>query len=396
MSDATLNGHRVKRARVTIPDARNWLADVQLEEDVALVNGSRATLVIDGLTLQGTSSRGGVFVGAGSYRIVGGAGGWGKQVEPQGYAAPGGVLASTVIGDVARLSGETVQLASDFVVGPSFARERASASRILEQLAPDGWYVDSLGVTRVGARPSGSVDPKAYETIERHPDLGYGVIATETPEAIVPGLAVTVGEFTFVPRVVRHVLDAGAIRTEVWERNTETFGDLAREFFPRLTFFGVYEFRVVRQTLVPDTTTGGTLEIEPVDPSIGLPELATVPMRPGLAGSKVGLQIGTLVLVGFVNGDPGRPYVLAYEDVFGGGFLPIETSIDASDKIKIGDGATESIALSTSLYSAFMAIFDAWVVVPNDGGGALKTVWSAWKSANPSPGPWAASKAKAE
>lgn len=328
MSFATLNGYRVSRARITIPAARNTIADVQLEADQALAIGSAATLVIGGLSIVGTIVIGGVYVGAGSYRLIAGAAGWGKPVAAQSYALPSGVQLSMVLGDVASLCGETIAIVADRSVGPSFVRQRCTGSRVLEQLVPGAWYVDPTGVTQIATRPTGVVDPTTYEGIARHAERGLAEFATETPETLVPNLAVTIDGFTFAPQMIRHILDAGAIRTEAWERAPDDLSSLVRECFPRLDFLGSYEYRVAAQS-----SSGAPLDLTAADPTLGLPDVAKVPIRGGVPGATGQVQPGALVLVSFVNGDPGRPIVTAFDDPSSGGYTATRLDLVGADDV---------------------------------------------------------------
>jgi hypothetical protein len=84
---------------------------------------------------------------------------------------------------------------------------------------------------------------------------------------------------------------------------------------------------------------GERVSLQPVRVSTGMPDLQRVPMRPGMAGAKSTLIPGARVLVSFVDADPSRPQVIAFEDSEGGGFKPVLTSIDATMFVKLADGA---------------------------------------------------------
>ena len=45
------------------------------------------------------------------------------------------------------------------------------------------------------------------------------------------------------------------------------------------------------------------------------------------------------MLVGFVGGDPARPFVGWYEPAGGAGFLPVTATLDATDSVTVGAGA---------------------------------------------------------
>lgn len=150
-----LNGRRIVSGRITMPYYGAWVADVTIA--VADVLPLASVLAFGDLTLTGTVYRMASFSGSRSARIVGGAAGWRKTIKAQGYSNPAGVRASLVLGDAAAAVGETVNLASDFIVGKAYVRETAPAERLLRQLAGPTWWIDPAGVTQIGTRASGAI-----------------------------------------------------------------------------------------------------------------------------------------------------------------------------------------------------------------------------------------------
>jgi hypothetical protein len=103
-----------------------------------------------------------------------------------------------------------------------------------------------------------------------------------------------------------------------------------REVFPRVDYYALYEFEVVAQS-------GDKLDVKPVDLTLGFPPMPRVPMLPGLAGGTPQLAPRSRVLVGWVNGDPARPYVSNYAATSADGGVPTSVAIDA-DEILLGAG----------------------------------------------------------
>jgi hypothetical protein len=83
--------------------------------------------------------------------------------------------------------------------------------------------------------------------------------------------------------------------------------------------------------------SGDFVDARPTAIDLGLPDLRRLPFR-GVAGITGQLLKGTRVLVSFVNGDPGRPFIIAAEGPDGGGFLPATISIDAAGDVSLGGG----------------------------------------------------------
>lgn len=316
---ATLEGHRATRARVQIPKWGCWYADVDLDGEHTL-SGS-VSLVIADLTLRGTILSGGATKGRSQYRIVAGAGGWGQTVARKSYVNDLGAKHSTVLGDAARDAGETLgTISSTDRVGPGWVRVEGPASAVLELVAPRGWYVDEAGVTQIGARTGSAVSANIPRT--KPVDLARGVVvlAPEKIATILPG--VTVDGLTAVD--VQHEISAkGGLRTTIYgaresggsSRGLEAFAKLLDVIDPDRNFRGVTEYRVVlRQSKRYD--------LQPVRRSSGMPDLARVFVRPGVAGCDADVALGSVVLVGFVNSDPSRPYIAGFEDADGEAFVP--------------------------------------------------------------------------
>jgi len=99
---------------------------------------------------------------------------------------------------------------------------------------------------------------------------------------------------------------------------------LVRAEFPRLTFLGVYEYSV-------QANGNGNLDALPTDTTLSLPGIQAIPIRLPLGAAKP--AVGSSVLVGFVNGDPTRPYVA--------GTVPtcLTASVDASVELDLGKSA---------------------------------------------------------
>jgi hypothetical protein len=106
VSAATFNGHRVTAARVFLPAWGCWHAEIDVDGEFTITGA--CTLVIADLTLKGTVISGGPAKGRSFYRIVGGAGGWGKSLKPTSYSDDAGVKIAKIIGEAASAVGETV------------------------------------------------------------------------------------------------------------------------------------------------------------------------------------------------------------------------------------------------------------------------------------------------
>jgi hypothetical protein len=341
MATATLNKNRVTSARVNIPAWGIWYADASVDGAVTL--SGAAELKIADLTLTGTILNGGPDdkSGRSHYRIVGGKGGWGRELPPKGEANDAGVKVLQAITDAARAVGETLDtstISSSERTGPHYVRPEGPASRVLQVLKPEGWYVDETGTTKIGARatttPSVKKSVMKVDKARGTVELAAESIASLLPGAVVEGVTAV---------DVKHEISDKGLRTTLWgkqggttSRRLEAQRAIFEQLFPALKFGGVYEYRVV-------LLAGQRVSLQPVRVATGMPDLLRVPIRPGVSGMKSTLVPGCRVLVAFVDADPGHPMVIAHEDSEGDGFLPLITEIDAQTLVKIGAGLLPAI-----------------------------------------------------
>ncbi len=307
MSTALLNGHRVTSARVTIPAWGCWYAEASIDGEHTLEGG--VTLKVADLTLAGAVISGGPQKGRSTYRIVAGTGGWGRDVEEKSYANDASVKVSTVIGDAASEVGETfAAVASTERLGPAWVRQAGPANSLLNLIAESAWYVDEAGVTRLGTRAAGAL----VGTVTRIApvDLARGklVLAAEKIATILPGLVVD--GLTAVD-VLHEISADGGLRSTVWGSQAPSTLDAMRSLIQQLdpdrAFRGVTEYRI-------GTISGDRLNLQPVRVSSRMPFLKRVPVWPGIPGCSQTPPIGSRCFVQFIDSDPARPCVTAFED----------------------------------------------------------------------------------
>lgn len=176
---ASINAKRVNQGTVRIPSAGLWVADLELDSSVS-VGGPAASLVLGALTMSGTVSdvRSGTFGEARKVRVVGGKGGWSKEIPPKHYRNDAGIRKSTILNEVASLAGETlnIQFPDSEKIGPQFVRVSRDAqgrpipaSTVFAQVVPAYvWWADFAGITQVAAsRPTSEVPlGKTLEVLE--------------------------------------------------------------------------------------------------------------------------------------------------------------------------------------------------------------------------------------
>lgn len=155
----SLNGARANHARLRVPFAGRWYADVYL--DGAEAPAGAATLQVGEVTFAGTIApeHSGAFVGAVAVRLIGGANGWGKTVAARSYHNDIGVKRADVVAALANDIGEKLDAAGDAErIHVDFTRLSGPAWLVLEHLlGATPWRVDFDGTTRYGARPAATL-----------------------------------------------------------------------------------------------------------------------------------------------------------------------------------------------------------------------------------------------
>jgi hypothetical protein len=334
VSTATLAGYRVTSARLQIPAWGVGWAEVSLDEEATL--SGRVELVVADLTWSGTVVSGGPSGGRSQYRLVGGAGGWGRKLAAKGYANDVGVKVSTVAQDAAQEAGET--LVGDVPtssLGPAWTRCEGQAARTMEAVAPRGWYVDEAGDTRIGRRAPVEL---AVDATLGPPDLSVGrrVVSADAIATILPGVVIEGRE---VVDVLHEIGGGKGIRSTVWwglgtaDRSVEdAFIAYVMRLLPWVAYARAVEYRVVTQS-------GDRFALQPVLSSLGMPDLDAVPARPGIPGVRADVALGSRVVVQWVNADPARPYVAAYEDAESDGFVATRLDLSTEDEtgVTVGD-----------------------------------------------------------
>ncbi len=318
MSTATLQGHAVTSCRISLPAWGVPFADVEIA--VAETLTGRVTLVLADLTFVGTVLDGGIVQGRARYRIIGGAGGWGRTIAAKPYANDLGVKFSTLLTDAASACGETLGTVPAGTAGPAYVRASAAASTVLDDLFARGWYVDLAGVTQIGARAvttyAGGAPRTGPDPADSRIELAADAIAT-----LIPGVTVDGTEAVDV----EHALEGGKLRTTLWGRREQRTGNRAAAALVAAIehqtashrYFAPWEYRVVSRS-------GERLNLQVVRAASGMPNLSSVHVRPGVAGLRARPKLGSLVVVAFVNGDASRPMVVSFDDPEGPGWIPDE------------------------------------------------------------------------
>lgn len=312
----TLNGHACTAGLLTVPGVGLWYAALDLADEVTL-SGAVAMTVLD-TTWQGYVIAGGVVDGRSRYRIVAGAGGWGRELPSRAYANDAGLQVSRLVADAAAEAGEPAPTgAPHTAVGPHFVRPALPASFVLNQLAPRAWYAQADGTVAFGARSA--LPASSLPVVARNPAARAVTLAlTDSAAGLLPGVATEYG----AAADVELELGADGLRARLYaapaaaSRRVQALARLLAAHDPGARFRGVFEYRIVSQA-------GDRLNLQPVRSRASLPDLARVPVRMGVPGVRAEHALGSQVLVAFLDADASRPAVVGFDSADQPGWHPL-------------------------------------------------------------------------
>jgi hypothetical protein len=210
----SMNDAPILSATIDMPLRGAWTADVVVDCDVReRVLGAVQLDNAEGTwTLKGTSRLGDVdLAGKAVVRVVGGAGGLAKPLDPKFYRD---MPASTVVADAIEGGDETLSSDSDSLQTKleCWTRMKTTVSQELDAIVDAlglEWRVLSNGSIWIGSE-SWPESATTYDYLEEHPEDSRVIIGPDAP-TLVPGT-------TFLGRAVVHVthtISPGSLRTEV-------------------------------------------------------------------------------------------------------------------------------------------------------------------------------------
>lgn len=336
-----LGSEPASRARVQVPAYGLAFFDFELTEPTAL--SGTLTASIGGLDSSCTVISGGTFEGKARYRLVGGAGGWGGKLKPKAYNDDAGVKVSRVLQDAAAELGETLGPLPTTRLGPHFARADVYGYELLNLLAPRAWYIDADGVTQFGARAAGTYSGDAT-AVRVDQAIGVAELALDALDAtLVPGVSVTLPDGSSSPPAtdVEYEVTPDRLVCRVYWRpqRADKWAALFSACFPWLRWLGSHEYRVVTQS-------GNRLNLQPVRVATGMPDLANVPVRPGVSGFRSDVKLGELVVVTFLDvqtSGGSRPQVIAHDHADAEGWIPTLTEFGTTTDFLATKSALDAV-----------------------------------------------------
>lgn len=306
----TLAGSPVSALTLTRPRVGAWVADVELAEGPA--PSGAVVLAIEGRSWRGAVASGGVELGRWSGRVVGGAGGLAPVLGPGAFAD---CDLRTVLAETLREAGEALSAdAGDLSAAVSrWARAAAPAAHAVADVARAAgfaWRVLPDGTVWVGPETWGRLQLGAdLDVVESDPRAGRHQLAGASALDLAPGRVVSLDGADVRVGAVEHRLAGEALRTVVFEERGGNRLLAGLEAVVRRVTRDAGRHALTPATVVSQRGDG-TLDLVADDPDVLLPRGVRYLALPGVTAT---VPAGTRVLVGFIGGDPARPYAGLWE-----------------------------------------------------------------------------------
>lgn len=328
MTMTTIGGINVLSAEVAMPYVGIWHIDGEAGGDVQL---SGAQVFEDhGVQFHGTILRSTVIGGRMKFRLVGGVGGFAKELAPAHWSRPTvGTLIRSLLSDCGERLSATVDASLLTQQLDQWKRNKTPASRALQAICDKRgliWRVLRDGSIWVGKEEYPATATK-HVLVDEDWSAGVIEIAPEEP-ALLPGV-------TFRDQRIRYVvhrISPTALRSEAY---LETPGGLLDRFLAgvrqEIDYSRSYPAEVVAQN------ADHTLQVRPFDPKVKGEGLNKVPIRTGLPGFVCRVHPGAIVSLEFEAGDPANPRASMWNN--GADVLDVEFVPDGagSPGCRIGD-----------------------------------------------------------
>lgn len=204
--------------RLTLPLRGVWTGDVEVDTH-ATMKGAKTISIDSALSLAAFIRRGAAYMGGGSYRLVGGAGGFPSVIQAKSYV---GTTVRTVATDILNAVGERLSSASDGdVLGASLAKwttftqsAMAAFSSLIDSQPDVSWRVLPDGSVWVGRELWPAVNAPG-DVLEQDVDLDRATLDLVKPN-LIPGVAISGRKISVVEYLFSRET---TLRARVWMDN---------------------------------------------------------------------------------------------------------------------------------------------------------------------------------
>lgn len=360
MTVIAINGIDVETARILVPGSGVWVADLDIVLGLdGIVPSGKATVIVGTDVLVGTiddrqTGKNGLKA---TIRVVGGGGGWDKEVPALHLHNDIGVNTTAVYATTAASVGETVVDMAPTQLGPDYVRSDGPASRVFSGLK---WYVDALGITYAGgSRPTVPLSP-GVDILDWSPNTRRATLATDS--VVWPGTILIDTRFgSMTVRDVELTFRESGSRAIAWcesytappaeppgTRIARAIASMSRESVGA-TYLKKHAYRVALQN------ADGSLTLQSVNRGEVPDILKNVSVWTGVSGASVMVVPGSLVLVEFIAGDRTKPIVTGFS---GENPTAIKMKLDAL-MVTVGTGLSPAMKMGPSMVTWIAAVTTA-------------------------------------
>jgi hypothetical protein len=367
MITLSVNGLDAVSVRLWHPWTGAWSAEVDFDlEAVPKVPSGAVVLKIGDAILSGTvdPDASGRFGEKARARIIGGAGGWHRNVPSRQFHNDAGVFSAAVISATAAELGEKVVVTTPAHLGVDYERVGpAPGSRVL---AGQDWWISLAGVTTVGPRAPAVMSPDV-DVLTWDPHMQRAEFATDG--ILMPGTVLVDPRFgKATARDVEQTFTKDGARGAAWcgteakPRIATLLSSLVREA-GQTGVLKTYRYRVVAQNPLD-----GRITLQAVSKAAGAPDSIALPPWYGVPGLKSLVTPGTEAAVVFLDGDPAQPAVISF---LGGDELSSGIATELSMKVLMTELTALCAALQAFLNFPLIAAFSGGTAQPSAAAAAL-------------------------
>jgi hypothetical protein len=335
LSDGSIRN--VMEGTVTLPRAGIWLSDL-IVIGASAIEG-KVVLNLGNVAMPAVVSRSPIIDGTVHARILGGTGNLSANASVAHYSHP---LASDIMRDLLRDAGQALSATSDTDVMSTslgaWTTLEAPTGIMLSALCSAlgdgiGWRVLFDGTLWIG-QERWPTSPLEFRSLVEDGANAAEVIGSSLP-ALWPG---TVLNGRKVDTVIHSFTqDEEEIRTTALyvRPSDDGLADRAKRSWqsmrdvqdPLWRYAPLYRAKVVAQSGDADV-----VDVRPDDST--LPDMAGVPLRHGIPGARVSVEMGSYLVVGWDDGRPDKPFAALWS----GGLVPLKVSFQA-ERLNLGSAA---------------------------------------------------------
>lgn len=343
---------QVTNGDLHFPRTGLWMADISangLEPPVGKITVTLASVIMPAAVVRSELVLGSVHV-----RLVGGSGGLSNIATKKHFRRP---TVRQVLAQLLGDAGETLSATSDPVTlnttleaWTTMADPGGAVMAALCETIGKGvtWRMLFDGTVWIGPE-TWPACPTPFRSMEENGSSATELIGTDVP-AVWPGTTLNGRQVDFVTHhlddertTVMYVTNPGA----ALDRTKSAFRALQAND-PTAAYRTLYRGKVVAQNGDSDQ-----VDVRPDDPD--LPDMAQLPLRHGIPGARVSVELGSYLVVGWDNGSPDKPFAALWS----GDLVPLKVSFQA-EQVNLGSkSASHPVPQGDNLQTMLNALLQA-------------------------------------